>query len=62
MQGDMRAAKLYLEFVSGVKSISANNPTIQQQNNFTQINRMVLCQDQNIRGNNKTDYHSKSRP
>ncbi|MDQ0066029.1 hypothetical protein [Chryseobacterium lathyri] len=50
MGGDMRAAKLYLEYIGVLKNGSPvnnlnNNTLIQNQNNYIQINGKVLSQE-----------------
>lgn len=50
LNGDMRAAKLYLECIGALKtplsgSNGNNNTLIQNQNNYIQINGMVLSQE-----------------
>lgn len=53
INGDMKAAKLYLECIGALKNISSgknnngnnNNTLIQNQNNYIQINGMVLSQE-----------------
>ncbi|WP_418122476.1 hypothetical protein ACNFU2_17625 [Chryseobacterium sp. PTM-20240506] len=50
INGDMRAAKLYLEAIGALKNTlslnsSNNNTLIQNQNNYIQINGMILSQE-----------------
>lgn len=44
VEGDMRAAKLYFDLI-GMNGQNANNTLIQNQNNYIQINGVVLSQE-----------------
>jgi hypothetical protein len=45
VNGDVKAARLYLEAVGRINVRTVNNSLIQQQNNFIQINGTVLSQE-----------------
>ncbi|GEO09492.1 hypothetical protein [Segetibacter aerophilus] len=45
VDGDMRAAKLYFEVVGNLKGENSNNPVINNQNNYIQINQLKLSQE-----------------
>ena len=44
VNGDVRACKLYLEFMGNMNGLTGNT-TINTQNNFIQINGTVLSQE-----------------
>ena len=45
MNGDIRAAKLYFEVAGNLNAAPPNGTFVQNQNNFIQINGMVLNQE-----------------
>ena len=45
VNGDIRACKLYLEFMGNANGHPSNNTLIQNQNNYIQINGRVLSQE-----------------
>jgi len=45
VNGDIRACKLYLEFMGNATGQPSNNTLIQNQNNYIQINGRVLSQE-----------------
>lgn len=45
VNGDIRACKLYLEFMGNTNGQPSNNTLIQNQNNYIQINGRVLSQE-----------------
>jgi hypothetical protein len=45
VNGDIRACKLYLEFMGNANGQPSNNTLIQNQNNYIQINGRVLSQE-----------------
>lgn len=45
VNGDVRACKLYLEFMGNTNGQPSNNTLIQNQNNYIQINGRVLSQE-----------------
>ncbi len=45
LEGDMKAARLYLDMVGNGETQMRNNTFIETQNNFIQINKTIISQD-----------------